>query len=98
MTDPEPNRDPVLAQRARAARLAGLGQRIGYLLFAGAIVAFGVGLFVDVTSTIATVVVAALLAGWVVLAPAIFAGFAVKAAVREVLEHGRDPGGASGSG
>ena len=37
-------RDPVLEQRARASRLADLGQRVGYGLFGLALVVFFIGL------------------------------------------------------
>ena len=40
----EPKPDPVRVRRAQIARLASLGQRIGYLLFGLAVVAFFVGL------------------------------------------------------
>jgi hypothetical protein len=84
--------DPVLVRRAQARRLAELGQRGGYLLLGVAVAVFLWGLVTDFTSTIAAIVVVALIAGSVVLAPAIIAGYAVKAAVRDDLEHGRDPG------
>jgi len=84
--------DPVLIKRARAARLADLGQRIGYTLFGVAIVGFFVGLATDFSSTIARLVVASIIGGSIVLAPAIIAGYAVKAATRDDLEHGRDIG------
>ena len=47
-----PSDDPVLAKRARAARLAEAGQRVGYSLFGVAIVAFVVGFAIGFTSTI----------------------------------------------
>lgn len=92
---PEPEadpRDPVLARRAQAARLAERGQRLGYTLFGVGVVVFLWGLLTDFTSTVASIVVATLVAGSVVLAPAIIAGYAVKAAIRDDIEHGRDPG------
>ena len=84
--------DPVLAQRARAARLANLGQRIGYGLFGIAVVAFLFGLIVDFTEGVSRIVVGCLIVGSIFLAPAIVAGYAVKAALRDDLEHGRDIG------
>jgi len=84
--------DPVLIQRARASRLADLGQRIGYTLFGVAIVGFFVGLATDFSDVIARLVVASIIAGSVVLAPAIIAGYAVRAATKDDLEHGRDIG------
>lgn len=84
--------DPILVQRARALRIANLGQRIGYLLYAVAIVVFLVGLATDFNGAVAAIVTFGVIAGSVVLAPAILAGYAVKAAVRDDLEHGRDIG------
>jgi len=80
----------VLIQRARASRLAELGQRIGYTLFGVAIIGFFLGLATDFSDTIARVVVVSMIAGSVVLAPAIIAGYAVRAATKDDLEHGRD--------
>jgi len=82
--------DPVLVQRARASRLAELGQRIGYTLFGVAIIGFFLGLATDFSDTIASIVVAAMITGSIVLAPAIIAGYAVRAATKDDLEHGRD--------
>ena len=81
--------DPVLAKRARAARLAEVGQRVGYLFLLVAVVAFAVGAvrgFSDVSTTIVTLALAAMT---LVLAPAIVLGYAVKAAEREDRERGR---------
>jgi hypothetical protein len=78
----EPEPDPVLVQRARAARLADLGQRIGYGLFGVAIVVFFVGFAVDFRPAVVTIIVAALVVGSAVLAPAIVVGYGVKAADR----------------
>lgn len=86
MTDSPP--DPVLARREQIRHLAELGQRIGYLLFGGAIVLFLVGLLVDFTETVATLIVAALVIGSLVLAPAIVLGYAVKAADKDDTARG----------
>ncbi|MCQ3807796.1 MAG: hypothetical protein OXB92_13665 [Acidimicrobiaceae bacterium] len=85
----EPTPDPVLVQRARAQRWAALGQRLGYLLFACSIVVFIFGLIVGFSDTVSRIVIFGVIAGSVVLAPAIIAGYAVKAAVRDDIEHGR---------
>ncbi|HUS62169.1 MAG TPA: hypothetical protein VMY34_08225 [Acidimicrobiales bacterium] len=77
-----PAEDPVLRRRAGAQRLAVAGQRIGYALFGWAIVAFVVGVITDFAGPVVTVVIGSLLAGSVVLAPAIVLGYAVKAATR----------------
>jgi hypothetical protein len=81
--------DPVLARRHRISRLADLGQRIGYGLYGVAIVAFFVAFFTDFRPGWVTVIVVSMLIGSAFLAPAIVAGYAVKAAEREDREQGR---------
>jgi hypothetical protein len=81
--------DPVLARRARIARLVEIGQRVGYGLFGLAIVGFGFGFVQGYTDTLTTLIIGALLVGSAVLAPAIVFGYAVKAAERDDREHGR---------
>lgn len=75
--------DPVRAQRARVAAGVKAAKRFGYLLFLAAIVLFFVGLVVDLSSGLATAIVACLVAGSVVLLPAIILGYAVRTAERE---------------
>lgn len=82
--------DPVLARRALIARAVAIGQRVGYALFGLATVAFFYGLVVDYTTALTGLITGCLLAGSLVLAPAIVFGYAVKAAERE------DRGEASG--
>jgi hypothetical protein len=92
MTDPAsstPPADPVLVRRARLARTATLAQRIGYALFAVAVVAFFVGFFGGFTSTTVTVIVVTMAIGSALLAPAIVVSYAVKAADRDDRENGR---------
>lgn len=81
--------DPVLARRARAARLAEAGQRVGYALLLVAVVAFVVGAVRGFDGATTTVVTVAMAAMTVVLAPAIVLGYAVRAAEREDRERGR---------
>lgn len=81
--------DPVLARRARIARLVDLGQKVGYGTFGLAIVAFAIGLATGWTEVFTVIVIGALLVGSVVLAPAIVFGYAVTAADREDREQGR---------
>ena len=85
----EPEPDPVLQRRARIARLTELGQRVGYALFALAIVVFVIGFVVGYSDALVAIIVASLAVGSVVLAPAIVFGYAVKAAEREDRELGR---------
>ncbi len=86
---PKEATDPVLVQRARAARWAGRGQRLGYLLFALSIVVFVFGLITGFSDGVSRIVIAGVIAGSIVLAPAIITGYAVKAAIRDDIEHGR---------
>ncbi len=82
--------DPVLARRAAMARMAALGQRVGYGLIAVAVVGFVVGLVVGFENRVVAVVVGgALAATTITLLPAIILGFSVKAAEREDRERGR---------
>jgi predicted membrane protein len=81
--------DPVLRRRAQIARLADLGQKVGYGLFGVAVVAFVVAAVVGFSPAWVTVVVVAMVVGSVVLAPAIVLGFAAQAADREDREVGR---------
>lgn len=81
--------DVVLARRALAARLARAGRRTGGALFGVAVVVFLVGYFAGFDDLVARVVIVALVAGSVLLAPAIVVGFAVRAAEREDRDGGR---------
>lgn len=81
--------DPVRVRRAKVARLVSLAQRVGYGLFAFAIVLFVVGFARGFTTGVTTVIVVCLVVGSIVLAPAIVLGYAVKAAEREDRERGR---------
>jgi hypothetical protein len=84
MTTPRP--DPTLARRARLARLAELGQRVGYGMFGVAVVVFFYGAISGFVNGVVIVVVAAMGLGTVTLAPAIVLGYAVRAAEREDRE------------
>ena len=81
--------DPVRARRAWVARLAAVGQRVGYGLFGLALVLFGVALATDLPRGLVAAVVAIVVVGSAVLAPAIVLGFAARAAEREDREAGR---------
>jgi membrane-bound ClpP family serine protease len=80
--------DPVRTRRAQVARWTALANRAGYLLLTLAVVLFFVALAVGFSGTMATLVVAALVAACVLLAPSIVLGYAVKAAEREDRERG----------
>jgi hypothetical protein len=81
--------DPVRQRRAQVARGVAVAQRVGYLLFGVAVVAFVVGFIVGFDDPVVRVIEICLLIGSVVLAPSIVLGYAVKAAERDDLEHGR---------
>lgn len=82
--------DPVLIRRAKAQRVVDIGQRIGYSLYGMAIVVFTIGLITSFTDLVSTLALVGLIAGSAFLAPAIIGGYAIKAAVRDDLEHGRE--------
>lgn len=82
MADAAPT-DPVLERRARITRLVALGKRVGYGLFLVAIVLFAAGFAVGFDGAVGTTIIAALVVGSIVLAPAIVFGYGVKAAERE---------------
>jgi hypothetical protein len=75
--------DPIRARRAQVARWALLANRIGYLLFAVAVALFVVAFMVGFTGGLVTAIVASMVVGSLLLAPAIVLGYAVKAAERE---------------
>jgi len=83
-----PADDPVRARRAQVAKWTLLANRIGYLLFAFAIATFVIGFAIGFSSGVATAVIVSLVAGSILLAPAIVLGYAVKAAEREDRENG----------
>jgi hypothetical protein len=75
--------DPVLARRALISRWTVVAQRIGYALFAVAMVVFFVGLVRrDFGGVVSLVLELTLLFGSLLLAPAIVIGYAVRAADR----------------
>ena len=88
MATPVEPPDPVRIRRAQVARWTALANRAGYLLLAVAVVLFFVALAIGFSGTMATLVVAALVAACVLLAPSIILGYAVKAAEREDRERG----------
>ncbi len=79
--DPDP--DPVLSRRREIGRLAQRGKRLGYSLFAIAMVVFVVGFFTSFSPAVVWVVALSLIVGSVVLAPALVMGYGVGAADRE---------------
>ncbi len=80
--------DPIRTRRRQIQRLVTLASRSGYALLGVAVVVFFLALATGFTSTMATVVIVALVAASILLAPAIVLGYAVKAADRDDRERG----------
>lgn len=80
--------DPELERRARIARWVVIGQRVGYGLFVAATALFVLGFAIGFAGWVGPTIVACLVVGSLVLAPAIVFGYAVKAAEREDRERG----------
>jgi hypothetical protein len=78
--------DPIAQRRARIAKLASLGKRVGYLALAIAIVAFFVGFATRWPTWAVTVSIAGLVTACVVLPLPIVLGYGVRAAEREDRE------------
>lgn len=81
--------DPVLDRRIRIAKLVKVGKRVGYSLFLVAMILFFVGVAASFSSVLTNIIVAAMVIGSIVLAPAIVMGYAVRSAHREDHEMGR---------
>jgi len=80
--------DPVRARRQQIAKWTLLANRVGYLCFAAAIVAFVLAFALGFTGTMSAIIITSLVLGSMLLAPAIVLGYAVKAAEREDRERG----------
>jgi hypothetical protein len=80
--------DPVRAKRAKVAKWSALAKRIGYLLILAAIAVFAYGAAKGFTSTHVSLIIAAMIAASILLAPSIVLGYAVKAAERDDRERG----------
>ena len=65
-----------------------MANRLGYLCFGIAIVTFIIGFIVSFNSAVSAVVVASMIVGSVLLAPAIVLGYGVKAAERDDRQRG----------
>ena len=80
--------DPILEQRERWRRVANTAKRVGYVLFLASMVLFFVALPTGLPPGLITAATVALVAGSVVLAPAILLGYAVKGAERDEADRG----------
>ena len=83
-----PETDPVRAHRQKVARWTLLANRVGYLLLALAMALFVMAFAFGFNSTMATLIVISLVVSFVLLAPSIVLGYAVKAAERDDAERG----------
>ena len=86
---PTPPTDPVRVRRALIARWTLLANRVGYLALAVAVALFVVAYATGFSSTLAALVVAAMIVSFVLLVPSIILGYAVKAAERDDQQGGR---------
>ena len=80
--------DPVRARRRQIARWTLLANRAGYICFGVAIAVFVFGFAIGFTPALTGTIVAALIVGSILLAPAIVLGYAVKAAEKEDRQRG----------
>ena len=80
--------DPIRRRRAQVARWTLLANRVGYVLLAMAVALFFAALITGFTATMAVLIVIALVAAYVLLAPSIVLGYAVKTAEREDRQRG----------
>jgi hypothetical protein len=78
--------DPIVVRRARIARAAAIGKRIGYTALGIAIVAFFVGVATGFPDWAVAVSVGGLIASCIVLPLPIVVGYGVRAAAREDRE------------
>lgn len=75
--------DPVLERRAKLLRMTKLGQRFGYGCFGLAMVLFVIALATQLPTWLVTSIMVLLVAGSVVLLPAIILSYGAKAADKE---------------
>lgn len=82
------NIDPIRRRRQTFARWTLLANRFGYLLLALAMALFVMAFAFGFSATMASLVVVCLVLSFILLAPSIVLGYAVKAAEREDIERG----------
>jgi hypothetical protein len=84
----DPSLDPVRVRRAQVARWTLIANRVGYVLLAVAVALFFVALMLGFSATMATLVIVTMVLSFLLLAPSIVLGYAVKAADRDDRERG----------
>lgn len=80
--------DPVRRRRAQVAKWTLIANRVGYLLLALAMALFVIAFAFGFSPTMASLVIGSLVISFVLLAPSIVLGYAVKAAERDDAERG----------
>jgi hypothetical protein len=80
--------DPVVRRRRQVERWTLLANRVGYVVLASAVALFVIAFAIGFSATLATLVIVGLVVSFVLLAPSIVLGYAVKAADREDAERG----------
>jgi hypothetical protein len=80
--------DPVRVRRAQIAKWTQMANRVGYIFMALAIVLFVLAFALGFNGTMSALIIGCLIAGSILLAPAIVLGYAVKAAERDDRERG----------
>ena len=83
-----PHDDPVVRRRRQVERWTLLANRVGYLVLALAVALFVIAFAIGFSAGMATLVIVCLVISFVLLAPSIVLGYAVKAADREDAERG----------
>ena len=83
-----PARQTPSARRQQIAHWTLIANRIGYLCFGFAIVAFVLAFALGFNATMSSLIIGSLIVGSILLAPAIVLGYAVKAAERDDREKG----------
>ena len=83
-----PADDPVRRRRAHVAKWTLIANRVGYLLLALAMALFVIAFAFGFSPTMASLIIGTLVVSFVLLAPSIVLGYAVKAAERDDAERG----------
>lgn len=83
-----PSHDPVRERRRRVARWTLLANRVGYLVLSLAVALFIMAFLFGFSPTMATLIIVTMVVSFVLLAPSIVLGYAVKAAERDDVERG----------
>ena len=76
------------AQRAKIAQWTLLANRVGYLFFGVAMAVFFIGFAMKFTGALVAIVTGCLIAGSILLAPALVIGYGIKKAEREDVARG----------